>query len=61
MVRFEQGLTEDVAASRPKPSSEQANGYHGDVVYDVTVELTDPEAARSLRCGLTAVVRIKIH
>jgi multidrug efflux pump subunit AcrA (membrane-fusion protein) len=33
--------------------------YRGDVVYEVTVVLTDPEEAKALRWGMTAVVEIK--
>jgi HlyD family secretion protein len=37
----------------------QAKDYRGDVVYDVTVELTDPELSEALRWGMTAMVRIQ--
>lgn len=37
----------------------QANNYLGDVVYDVTLELTDPEASEALRWGMTAMVKIQ--
>jgi multidrug efflux pump subunit AcrA (membrane-fusion protein) len=33
--------------------------YRGDVVYDVTVDLTDPEATKLLRWGMTAMVKIQ--
>ena len=36
----------------------QAKNNQGDVVYDVTVALVDPEACKSLRWGMTAEVRI---
>ena len=33
--------------------------YRGDVVYRVTVELTDPEETKALRWGMTAMVEIE--
>ena len=37
----------------------QARDYRGDVVYDVTIELTDPESAEALRWGMTALAKIE--
>jgi len=37
----------------------QAKDYRGDVVYDVTVELTDAESLEALRWGMTAMVTIE--
>lgn len=37
----------------------QAKDYRGDVVYDVTAELTDPNAPEVLRWGMTVVVNIQ--
>jgi hypothetical protein len=37
----------------------QAKDYRGDVVYDITVELTDPESLEALRWGMTAMVTIE--
>jgi len=36
----------------------QSKNFQGDVVYDVTIELTDPEAFKALRWGMSAEVRI---
>ena len=38
----------------------QAKNNQGDVVYDVTVALTDPEVWKSLRWGMSAEVRIPV-
>jgi multidrug resistance efflux pump len=37
----------------------QAKDYRGDVVYDVTVKLSDPELSEALRWGMTAMVKIQ--
>jgi HlyD family secretion protein len=37
----------------------QAKDYRGDVVYDVTVELADPDLAETLRWGMTALLTIQ--
>jgi HlyD family secretion protein len=37
----------------------QAKDYRGDVVYDVVVELTDPDLAETLRWGMTTMVEIQ--
>jgi multidrug efflux pump subunit AcrA (membrane-fusion protein) len=37
----------------------QGQDYRGDVVYAVTVELTDPDVAEALRWGMTAMVEIE--
>lgn len=37
----------------------RAGEYRGDVIYDVFVDLTDPEPDVALRWGMTAVVRIE--
>lgn len=37
----------------------QAGDYRGDVVYDVTIELTGADVTKVLRWGMTALVKIK--
>jgi multidrug efflux pump subunit AcrA (membrane-fusion protein) len=37
----------------------QAREHHGDVVYDATIELTEPEPTEALRWGMTAAVKIQ--
>jgi HlyD family secretion protein len=39
----------------------QAKDYRGDVVYDITVELSDQEAAKALRWGMTAMIKIAVQ
>ena len=37
----------------------QAKDYRGDVVYDVVVELADPDSVETLRWGMTALITIQ--
>ena len=39
----------------------QAKDYRGDVVYDIIVELSDQEAAKALRWGMTAMIKIAVQ
>ena len=39
----------------------QAKDYRGDVVYDIIVELSDQEAAKALRWGMTAMIKIAVR
>jgi hypothetical protein len=54
-------LPENTFAGIVSEISLQAEDYRGDVVYEVTVELTEAGLPESLRWGMTAMVEIETN